>query len=175
MNLLKQYIDDNLPGKNVVVLGDLNDDIAEESTNNVFQNILEDSDNYFFSDIEIANGPSSNWSFPSWPSHLDHILITNEIFNGLTSIQTQTIKIDDYIDGGWNEYDYNISDHRPVAIKIFNFTTFYDLNDDGLVDNSDLEILVSYVIEQSTYGDINQNSKVDIFDVLTIADFLYFY
>ena len=80
--------------------------------------------------------------------HLDHILITNEIFNGLTRIQTQTIKIDSYMDGGWSEYDYIVSDHRPVAIKIFNFTTFYDLNDDGLVDNSDLEILVSYVIEQ---------------------------
>ena len=175
MNLLKQYIDDNLPGQNVIVLGDLNDDIAEESTNNVFQNILEDSENYFFSDIEIANGSSSHWSFPNWPSHLDHILITNEIFNGLTRIQTQTIKIDSYMDGGWSEYDYNVSDHRPVAIKIFNFTTFYDLNDDGLVDNSDLEILVSYVIEQSTYGDINQNSNVDIFDLFTLADFLYYY
>ena len=175
MNLLKQYIDDNLPGQNVIVLGDLNDDIAEESTNNVFQNILEDSENYFFSDIEIANGPSSHWSFPNWPSHLDHILITNEIFNGLTRIQTQTIKIDSYMDGGWSEYDYNVSDHRPVAIKIFNFTTFYDLNDDGLVDNSDLEILASYVIEQSTYGDINQNSNVDIFDLFTLADFLYYY
>ena len=53
--------------------------------------------------------------------------------------------------------------------------TSLDLNNDGLVNNSDLEILVSYVIEQSTYGDINQNSKVDIFDVLTISDFLYFY
>ena len=52
MNLLKQYIDDNLPGQNVIVVGDLNDDIAEESTNNVFQHILEDSENYFFSDID---------------------------------------------------------------------------------------------------------------------------
>ena len=50
-----------------------------------------------------------------------------------------------------------------------------DTNNDGLVDNSDLEILVSYVIEQSTYGDINQNSNVDIFDLFTLADFLYYY
>jgi len=175
MNLLKQYIDDNLPGQNVIVLGDLNDDIVEESTNNVFQNILEDSENYFFSDIEIANGPSSNWSFPNWPSHLDHILITNEIFNGLTRIQTKTIKIDSHMGGGWSEYDYNVSDHRPLAIKIFNFIIFYDLNDDELVNNSDLEILLSYVMEQSSYGDINQNSNVDIFDLFTLADFLYSY
>ena len=54
-------------------------------------------------------------------------------------------------------------------------TVVGDINDDGLVDNSDLEILVSYVIEQSTYGDINQNSNVDIFDLFTLADFLYSY
>ena len=30
----------------------------------------------------------------------------------------KTIKIDEYLDGGWNEYDQNISDHRPVAIKL---------------------------------------------------------
>ena len=56
MNLLKQYIDDNLPGQNVIVLGDLNDDIAEESTNNVFQNILEDSENYFFLILKLQMG-----------------------------------------------------------------------------------------------------------------------
>ena len=64
---------------------------------------------------------------------------------------------------------------RPNELNKDWVNNFYDLNDDGLVDNSDLEILVSYVIEQSTYGDINQNFKVDIFDVLTIVDFLYFY
>jgi len=40
MNLLKEYIDDNLPNNKVIVLGDLNDDIAESPPNNVFQEVF---------------------------------------------------------------------------------------------------------------------------------------
>ena len=31
--------------------------------------------------MDIAYSSSSNWSYPSWPSHLDHILLTNELFD----------------------------------------------------------------------------------------------
>ena len=41
--------------------------------NNVFENILNDSNNYRFVDLPIAQGNNSEWSFPNWPSHLDHI------------------------------------------------------------------------------------------------------
>ncbi len=27
------------------------------------------------------------------------------------------MRIDEYLSGGWNEYDNHVSDHRPVAIK----------------------------------------------------------
>ncbi len=118
--LLKEYIDTNFFDENVIVLGDLNDSLSDDPENNVFQKILDDSDNYLFADIEIANGNNSEWSYPTWPSHLDHILITNELFNEFENINSdiQTIKIDDYLTGGWAEYDGNISDHRPVAIKL---------------------------------------------------------
>jgi hypothetical protein len=116
-NFLKEYIDTNLSDKNVIVLGDLNDDIAEAPQNNVFQMILDDPENYLFADLEIANGSTSEWSCPTWPSHLDHILITNELFDELGNSDIQTIKIDEYLDGGWNEYDQYISNHRPVAVK----------------------------------------------------------
>ena len=118
INLIKDYVDINLFNNNVIVLGDLNDDIAEPPANNVFQEILEDSNHYRFVDLPIAEGSSSDWSFPNWPSHLDHILITNEIFDLLINIEVSTIKIDEYLEGGWNQYDQNISDHRPVAMKI---------------------------------------------------------
>ena len=126
VNFLKEYIDTYLSDENVIVLGDLNDDIAEAQQNNVFQMFLDDTDNYLFVDIEIANGSSSNWSYPTWPSHLDHILITNELFDELDNSDIQTIKIDEYLDGGWNEYDQNISDHRPVAVK-FNFNSYWSM------------------------------------------------
>ena len=177
MNLLKTYIDENLSNEKVIVLGDLNDDISELYPNNVFQEVLNDLYNYQFVDLFIAQGNSSDWSFPNWPSHLDHILITNELFDGLDSIVVNTIKIDDYIIGGWNEYDQNISDHRPVAMKIhFNYEPSFDLNNDGIVNDNDIIMLVSIIFEQNSdqfFGDVNLDFKIDIFDLLLLSDHFY--
>ncbi len=119
-NLLKEYIDIHFPNENVIVLGDLNDILSDSPQNNVFQLILDDVENYLFADYEIAMGDNSEWSYPTWPSHLDHILITNELLddfeNGSSVIST--IKIDEYLTGSWWEYEENISDHRPVALKL---------------------------------------------------------
>ena len=174
INLIKEYIDTNLSNHKVVVLGDLNDDINEAPPNNVFQEVLDDSAHYRFADLEIAQGNNSEWSFPNWPSHLDHILITDEIFNEINNIKVETIKIDEYLEGGWNEFDQNISDHRPVAIK-FSFVPSYDINEDGLVNESDFEILLSFIINEDgsvDSEDLNFDSVVDIFDLLFLADFL---
>ena len=141
--------------------------------------MLDDSDSYQFVDLFIAQGNSSDWSFPNWPSHLDHILITNELFDELDSIEVNTIKIDDYINGGWTEYDQNISDHRPVAMKIhFNYELSYDLNNDGLVNENDITMLLLIIFEQNNnqfLGDINLDSKIDIIDLLYLSDYLYDY
>ena len=123
-NLLKEQIDTNLPFENVIVLGDLNDVLTDEQPNNVFQNILDDYENYLFADIDIAYGPSSSWSYPSWPSHIDHILITNELVDDFNNLEAniQTIRISDYMAGGFYQYDQYISDHYPVALKLGNNT-----------------------------------------------------
>lgn len=119
--LLKEYVDDNFADAQVIILGDLNDELTDDSQDNVFRTIIEDSNNYLFTDINIANGDSSNWSFPNWPSHLDHILITNELFEKFENENSniETIKLEEYLENGWYEYDQDISDHRPVALKIF--------------------------------------------------------
>jgi endonuclease/exonuclease/phosphatase family metal-dependent hydrolase len=119
-DLLKEYIDTNFPDDKVILLGDLNDLLSDDSQNNVFQVFLNDPDNYLFADLDIASGDSANWSFPSWPSHLDHILITNELIDEFENEESdiQTINIDEYLSGGWSEYDQNVSDHRPVALKL---------------------------------------------------------
>ena len=117
--VLKEYIDTYLSDKNVIVLGDFNDDIAESTQNNVFQMILDDSENYMFVDFEIANGNISEWSYPSWPSHLDHILITNELFDEFNNANyVQTLQLEESLHGEWNEYDQYISDHRPVGFHL---------------------------------------------------------
>ena len=118
--LLKQYIDSNFASDRVILIGDLNDVITDSSPNNVFQVFLNDSNNYLFVDYNIANGATTNWSFPNWPSHLDHILITNELFSEFSSSGSgvQTIRVDDFMSGGLVDYDYYISDHRPVGMKV---------------------------------------------------------
>jgi exonuclease III len=118
--LLKNYIDNEFTNTPVVLLGDLNDILTDVPEDNVFQNFLDDSSNYQFVDFEIATGPSSNFSYPSWPSHIDHILITKELFLPFMADGggVETIKIDEFLAGGFTEYDQNVSDHRPVGMRV---------------------------------------------------------
>ena len=55
-----------------------------------------------FGDYYIAEDPSALWSFPSWPSHIDHILVTNELF-GVYDVQT--IAIDQLFFNSLTDYD----------------------------------------------------------------------
>lgn len=142
MYLLKTYMDLDLPNENIILVGDLNDEITDNSSNNVFEEVLNDPTNYLFADYDIAIGNSSHWSYPSWPSHLDHILISNELFDEFAQndSNTETIKIDDYLTGGWDEYNQNVTDHRPVALKL--------LMDSGLgikeVPENDITHFINY-------------------------------
>ena len=119
-NLLDQYIADNFSDEKVILLGDLNDILTDSPANNVFKAFTDDTDNYLFADMDIAEGSSSNWSYPTWPSHIDHILISNELFDEYENngSDIQTIKVDEYFEEGWYDYDHNVSDHRPVGLKI---------------------------------------------------------
>ena len=172
-NLLKEYIDDNFPNTNVIVLGDLNDELTDNPINNVFQTIIDDSANYFFTDIEIAEGSSSEWSFPNWPSHLDHILITNELFDNNSYIEV--IRIDDFMDGGFSEYDQNISDHRPVALKLTsNMIILGDVNNDGISNILDIISIIIMILENeySLIADLNLDETVDILDVIQLINII---
>lgn len=119
-NLIKDYIDINFPNDRVIVLGDLNDVLTDLPLDNVFQSFINDPSNYLFTDMDIALGNAADWSYPSWPSHLDHILITNELYEDYANADSsiEVLKIDDYLPGGWSEYDSNVSDHRPVGLKL---------------------------------------------------------
>ncbi len=107
--LLKDYIDTNLANEATILLGDFNDEIDDEMT--PFTNFIEDNANYKFADMEIATGSSEFWSYPSFGpegSHIDHILISDELFN--LEVETKTLTLGDCI----SRYDYNVSDHLPV-------------------------------------------------------------
>ena len=115
---LEEYINQFLPEENVILLGDLNDELNDSM--NVFQNFINDSTNYKFVDMDLAYGSKANWSYPGWPSHLDHILITNELFDEFDNegSSVQTIRLEEYFDNSWTEYENYISDHRPVGLRL---------------------------------------------------------
>jgi endonuclease/exonuclease/phosphatase family metal-dependent hydrolase len=109
---LKAYIDANLSNQSVVMLGDYNEDITQPEGNNVFENFVNDDDNYEFADMTIAECSSAYWSYPSWPSQLDHMLITDELFGKVKDIRVLRLN---ECEGG---YYSNISDHRPVLMQL---------------------------------------------------------
>ena len=171
--LLKEYIDENFYDKNVIMLGDLNDELTDNSNDNVFQIFFNDPENYLFADYEIAQGSSNGWSFPNWPSHLDHILITDELFDFVVS--TDVIRIDDYMDGGFSTFDQYISDHRPVAIKIIqDVVVLGDINNDQIVNVLDVIILVNTILENVYLesADFNLDGIINVLDVVSLVNLI---
>ena len=114
---LEEYIDENFEHSNVIILGDFNDELTDEESDNVFLPFLDNSLKYQFVDYYIElDHDISYFSYPTWPSHLDHILISNELFNDILSCKT--IRIEDQMRNGWDDYENFISDHRPVGIRL---------------------------------------------------------
>ncbi|MCF7913230.1 MAG: endonuclease/exonuclease/phosphatase family protein [Candidatus Cloacimonetes bacterium] len=117
---LAEYVLTVLPNENVIIVGDLNDLITDPPETNVFNPFLLDTENFLMTDYNIAYGSALHWSWNNGSSHLDHIIISNELFGEFSNqgSSIQTIRIDDYLTGGWNFYEQYISDHRPVALTL---------------------------------------------------------
>lgn len=118
--LLDNYVETNYPDSKVIITGDLNDILSDNFSDNVFEIFIANDNDYLVTDMDIAYGEESDWSYPSWPSHLDHLIISNELIDeyNTTVSTTQTIKPDEYFEGGFSEYDNKVTDHRPVGIRI---------------------------------------------------------
>jgi len=117
---LKLFLDENYPSSALIVLGDLNDQLTDAPQQNVFTVFLEDQENYLFADYQLEVGGVENFSYPSWPSHLDHVMISDELFDPFSHAKSevQTLAVDEYFDS-WNDYETNVSDHLPVAVKLY--------------------------------------------------------
>lgn len=118
--LLQEYILEHWSGLRVIVVGDFNDELTDPEAGNVFSPFLDAPQQWRFVDLPIAEGPPSGWSYPSWPSHLDHVLVTAELFAGCDGpdAEVQVLRLYDYLPSGWSAYDKNISDHLPVLLKV---------------------------------------------------------
>ncbi|MFC1888004.1 endonuclease/exonuclease/phosphatase family protein, partial [Candidatus Cloacimonadota bacterium] len=120
---LLEYIKENYELANVVVVGDMNDHLTDDESTNVFQEILEDSDNFKFADWEVAVDSTADWSYPYWKyrGHIDHIIISNELFDEFAKETSwyKTIVLDRYMEGGEGARYSTITDHRPVGLKLY--------------------------------------------------------
>ena len=110
--ILESYLNLNYTDQKVILTGDFNTVIHPymDSDMTIF---LDQDDQYHFTDIDIARDSSLPWSYPSYPSHIDHILISTEFYSQLVNTYTMTLNSCD------SRYSSFVSDHRPV-ISIFN-------------------------------------------------------
>ncbi len=130
MNYLKNYIDNN-NYSNAIVLGDLNDLIEDNIYDNIFISVINDSLNWKIIDDHIPNQITSNWSFPNWPSHLDHIILSKSLLPLVNDQQldVKTIRVDNYFQNFY-QYDNTISDHLPVGLRLnINPTNLNEIKD----------------------------------------------
>ncbi len=119
---LKRYLDRLPTHQAVVVLGDWNDALIDTDENNVFRAFLSDPVRYRFADESIAKSENSDqWSYPSYPSHLDHILLNRPLIPALADTRTQveTLLIDRAFTSELGSYYEVVSDHRPVGLRFY--------------------------------------------------------
>ncbi len=118
--LLEEYVMEDLNNRRVYLVGDFNDELTDTVGKNVFANFLGDPNQWLVSDLGIAEGNASGWSFPGWPSHLDHIIINQPLFDAAAGPDTEVlvIPLQSFMPNGWTQYDHDISDHLPVVLKL---------------------------------------------------------
>ena len=117
---ITSYIEENFDKANVILLGDLNDQLSDPEKENVFQIFLNQPDKYKFADWDISADENADWSYPYWKyrGHIDHIMISNELFDEFENAVVKTITIDKFMDGGGDARYKYITDHRPVVLKM---------------------------------------------------------
>ena len=177
--LLEEFVDNNFNFQNVIILGDLNDNLTDPPIDNVFSVFLDQPDKYYFTDFLMAQESNfwEYWSYPTYPSHIDHILITDELFDDYSNEESScsTIAIDQYIGGAWSVYDQYISDHRPVFLRLIHNPILGDVNNDDIVNILDVVIIVQMIIGNETQnndGDFNEDGSVNVLDIVLLIEYI---
>lgn len=92
-----------------IFAGDWNDDVTTPSGQYSFKPILDNPDKFMFVTAELATD-SRYASYPSWPSFIDHMMITRALFDAYEYSVVITLLLDEI----FPDYFEVISDHRPV-------------------------------------------------------------
>jgi hypothetical protein len=114
---LKYYIDTYLltgSEKDIIILGDFNDDLNDSLQDNIFSVFLNDSLHYRILTLPLIEEATYIGDFGS---SVDHLIITENVIEEYNSGFTSVLKIDEE----FLNYFSLISDHRPVLSRFFVF------------------------------------------------------
>jgi endonuclease/exonuclease/phosphatase family metal-dependent hydrolase len=113
------WVAENHPDEPVIILGDWNDEITDSDYSNVFMPFYDNEEDWFFADMDIAEDSEALWSYPQWPSHLDHILLSEEFIDIFKNAKTevQVVPLHHFFFGGLSEMDDALTDHLPIVIS----------------------------------------------------------
>ena len=122
--LLTDYVINNRPDDNVIILGDFNNVGAQTISNPTLspftdQNNFNSAASFRLTDLNTLNGSSSGYSWQGWTSsysaaHLDHIIINDEMFRYADGNDASVISLPDQTGISTTNISNRISDHQPV-------------------------------------------------------------
>lgn len=101
--------------KNLIILGDWNDDLKDAPGEHSFEPFFNDERFYFTNEDLVYDIEQSSYPHEPWVSYLDHILVTEYLIPKNSGYRIQTILIDKFM-GSMEIYEKLLSDHRPVAL-----------------------------------------------------------
>ena len=114
---LEEYISTYLltgAEKDILIVGDFNDEIDDSMEENIFQFFLNDSSNYNCLTLLTSDTPTF---IGNSKSSLDHIIITDDVRIEYKEGDLQVLEIDKFI----SNYVEYVSDHRPVLARFYIF------------------------------------------------------
>ena len=115
--MLHEYIYNNEKlNDNWIVLGDWNDDLKDEVGEHCFEPFLDNQNFKFVTESIVYDYDQASYPKAPYHSFLDHILISTNLIND-NDYQIRTVPIDKMM-GGYDIYEYYISDHLPVLLQI---------------------------------------------------------
>lgn len=117
---LEQHLYENMNDDRVIVLGDFNDRLEEPAETNVFAEFLRWPGSYLFADMPTAVADVATVSYPKSGSHIDHVLISNELYMAYfrEASYARAVTVDRSLEGGFYTYERVLSDHRPVLLRL---------------------------------------------------------
>ncbi|MDW7693362.1 lamin tail domain-containing protein [Flammeovirgaceae bacterium SG7u.111] len=185
VTVLKDSLDAYYGDKNVVVLGDYNDDVDEtvadvSTTVTTYEAFINDPTNYNTKTISLSNRGFR--SYVSYENMIDHIMLTNELFdNYIDSSETVHYEFFD------SNYENSTSDHFPVSLSLnigsIDEVVVEDLNltsvcsDDPsserkwkVTNPNDFEVEITWLIDTLFNGSFAAPAGMSYFSAPTIRD-----